>query len=78
MKLSMRSAKAGVLAAGLVLSVGAGAAGDAEDDASCCYPGSVIYYDEGGAVVGVRMYGCGDPGWGVVTLRARTVNGCIM
>lgn len=77
MKISIRNARPLLLVACLAMSVGAATATDAEDDA-CCYPGSVIYYDEAGAVVGVRMYGCGDPGWGVVTRRSRTLNGCIM
>lgn len=78
MRISTRSVRLAVLAAFLTLSMGAGAATESADQANCCYPGSVIYYDEAGAVVGVRMYGCGDPGWGVVTSRARAVNGCIM
>lgn len=62
----------------LAVALGAGTANGSEDVTDCCYPGSVIYYDEAGTVVGVRMYGCGDPGWGIVTRRARAVNGCVM
>ena len=78
MDISMRHLKCAALAACLVVGLGAAAAAGAEEEANCCYPGSVIYYDEAGAVVGVRMFGCGDPGWGVVTRRSRTVNGCVM
>ncbi|MGQ4659543.1 DUF6289 family protein [Lysobacter sp. F6437] len=39
---------------------------------------SVVYYDDAGNVVGVRMWGCGDPGWGEVTLRSKYYPGCIM
>lgn len=78
MDVSMRRVKQGLLAMCVVVSLGTVAAAGADDEANCCYPGSVIYYDEVGAVVGVRMYGCGDPGWGVVTRRSRAVNGCIM
>ncbi len=78
MVVSMRSLKYAMLGACLVAGLGVAAGASAEDEANCCYPGSVIYYDEAGAVVGMRMYGCGDPGWGVVTPRSRAVNGCIM
>ncbi|WP_238346165.1 DUF6289 family protein [Luteimonas saliphila] len=78
MRISTRSVRLAVLATFLTLSLGVGAATETGGEANCCYPGSVIYYDEAGAVVGVRMYGCGDPGWGVVTPRARAVDGCIM
>jgi len=78
MKISMRGMRLAMLAAFLTASIGAGAAVESESGANCCYPGSVIYYDEAGAIVGLRMYGCGDPGWGIVTPRARAVNGCIM
>ena len=79
MNVRMRKLKYAMLASCLVVSLGAAATAGADDaDASCCYPGSVIYYDEAGAVVGVRMFGCGDPGWGVTTPRSRTVNGCVM
>lgn len=39
---------------------------------------SVVYYNDAGGVVGVRMGGCGDPGWGEVTLNSRYYVGCIM
>ncbi|WP_434947149.1 DUF6289 family protein [Luteimonas sp. SDU82] len=78
MDVSMRRVKHALLAACVVVSLGATATAGADEEANCCYPGSVIYYDEVGAVVGVRMYGCGDPGWGVVTRRSRAVNGCVM
>ena len=39
---------------------------------------SVVYYDDAGKVVGVRMWGCGDPGWGEATLRSKYYPGCIM
>jgi len=78
MNVPLRKLKYALLASALVVSLGAAATAGADDEANCCYPGSVIYYDEAGAVVGVRMYGCGDPGWGVVTRRSRAVNGCIM
>ncbi|MFC3659638.1 DUF6289 family protein [Luteimonas notoginsengisoli] len=35
-------------------------------------------HDDAGTVVGLRMWGCGDPGWGVVTSNSRAYNGCIM
>ena len=78
MGISMRRVKHVLLAAGMAVSLGAVSTAGADDEANCCYPGSVIYYDEVGAVVGVRMYGCGDPGWGVVTRHSRVLNGCIM
>jgi len=78
MDVSMRRVKHALLAACMAVSLGAMATAGADDEANCCYPGSVIYYDEVGAVVGVRMYGCGDAGWGVVTRHSRAVNGCIM
>ena len=64
-------------ALGAVMAVAASAAGAKGGD-GCCYPGSVVYYDDAGAVVGLRMWGCGDPGWGEVTSNSRTYNGCIM
>ena len=78
MDVSKRNLKYALLGACLATGLGVAAAAGADDGTDCCYPGSVIYYDEAGSVVGVRMYGCGDPGWGVVTSRSRAVNGCIM
>ncbi|MGJ4729280.1 DUF6289 family protein [Luteimonas sp. SDU101] len=78
MAMSKRKVKHVLLGACLAAGLAVAAAAGAEEDAACCYPGSVIYYDESGSVVGVRMYGCGDPGWGVVTRRSRAVDGCIM
>ncbi len=75
MKVSMSHAKLIVLGAFLAISASTGAATNA---ANCCYPGSVVYYDGAGTVVGVRMFGCGDPGWGIVTSNSKTYNGCIM
>ncbi len=75
MKISMRSVR--LVALGAFLAIAASAAG-AKADADCCYPGSVVYYDDAGTIVGVRMWGCGDPGWGVVTTRSKAYNGCIM
>jgi hypothetical protein len=75
MKIPMRNIR--LIALGAFLAIGASAAG-AKGDAGCCYPGSVVYYDGAGAVVGVRMFGCGDPGWGIVTSRSKAYNGCIM
>ncbi|MDN3628042.1 DUF6289 family protein [Luteimonas soli] len=75
MKISMRNLR--LVALGAVLAISASAA-VADDAANCCYPGSVVYYDEADTIVGVRMFGCGDPGWGVVTSRSKTYNGCIM
>ncbi|WP_242111590.1 DUF6289 family protein [Luteimonas aquatica] len=70
----MQGIKMIVLGALLAVSAGTGAAARVD----CCYPGTVVYYDDAGTVVGVRMYGCGDPGWGIVTLRSKAYNGCIM
>lgn len=78
MKTTMRSLRLPALAAFLAVALGTGAATGSEEGTDCCYPGSVIYYDEAGTVVGVRMYGCGDPGWGIVTNRSRVLNGCVM
>lgn len=39
---------------------------------------SVVYYNDSGDVVGVRMSGCGDPGWGEVTTNSRYYSGCVM
>lgn len=75
MKISMPRVR--LLALGAFLAVSA-STGAATTDAGCCYPGSVIYYDQSNNVVGVRMYGCGDPGWGIVTNRSKTYNGCVM
>ena len=66
-----------LVALGAIIAVAASTAG-AKADAGCCYPGSVVYYDDAGTVVGLRMWGCGDPGWGVVTSNSRAYNGCIM
>jgi len=77
MKIQMRK-NIRLLALGAVLAVAASAAaakGDADD---CCNPGTVVYYDDAGSVVGVRMWGCGDPGWGEVTSHSKAFNGCIM
>ena len=74
----MPNLKCAALAACRVVGLGAAAAAGAEEEAGCCYPGPVVHYDEAGGVIGVRMFGCGDPGWGVVTRRSRTVNGCVM
>jgi len=75
MKISMRNLR--LVALGAFLAIAASAA-TAKSDAGCCYPGSVVYYDDAGTVVGMRMWGCGDPGWGVVTSRSKAYNGCIM
>jgi len=66
-----------LVALGAVLAVAASAAA-AKGDADCCYPGTVVYYDDAGTVVGVRMWGCGDPGWGEVTSHSKAFNGCAM
>lgn len=39
---------------------------------------SVVYYDAAGNVVGVRMWGCGDPGWGETSTRSKYYPGCVM
>lgn len=75
MKISMRSVR--LVALGAVMAIAASTAG-AKGDAGCCYPGSMVYYDDAGTVVGLRMWGCGDPGWGVVTSRSKIYNGCMM
>ena len=79
-KITIRRTKLLVAVAVLVLGAGTGATAATVTDATeaCCYPGSVMYYDNAGTLVGVRMFGCGDPGWGITTRRSRTVNGCVM
>ena len=42
------------------------------------WPGTHVHCDHAGNVVGVRMFGCGDPGWGIVTSKSKAYNGCIM
>jgi len=75
MKISMRNMR--LVALGAFMAIAATAAG-AKGDAGCCYPGSIVYYDDAGTVVGVRMWGCGDPGWGEVTSNSKIYNSCIM
>ncbi|MGO1070366.1 DUF6289 family protein [Lysobacter sp. CA199] len=70
----MRNIKLIVLGTLLAISASTGAA----TSSSGCYC-SVVYYDSAGTVVGVRQpAGCGDPGWGVETLKSKAYVGCIM
>ena len=78
MKIPMQHVRLAALGILLAFAGASGAAATAGSNGACCYPGSVVYYNDAGQVVGVRMYGCGDPGWGVTTSRSRTYNGCIM
>jgi hypothetical protein len=72
--MTMRNIKLIVLGALLAASAGTGAA----TSSAGCYC-SVVYYDAAGTVVGIRQpAGCGDPGWGIVTIRSKAYAGCIM
>jgi len=75
MKQSMRCARWLALGCFLVLS---GMAMSTSAGVGAIPSASVVYYDDAGNVVGVRMWGCGDPGWGEVTLRSKYYPGCIM
>ncbi len=77
MKLSMQQIRLFALATALALGTGGAATAD-ESTQGCCYPGTIYYYDAAGALVGMRLPGCGDPGWGIVTLRSRAIPGCAM
>ena len=78
MRHSMRAVRLFALAAVIAIGAGTGAATANDSGQACCYPGAVLYYDAAGELVGVRQFGCGDPGWGITTTRSRAVNGCVM
>jgi len=75
MKQRFRSVR--FLALGCLLALG-GLAMNSSAEVNAIPSSSVVYYDDSGNVVGVRMWGCGDPGWGETTTRSRYYPGCIM
>ena len=75
MKQRFRSVR--FLALGCLLALG-GLAMNSSAEVNAIPSSSVVYYDDSGNVVGVRMWGCGDSGWGETTTRSRYYPGCIM
>jgi len=66
-----------LIALGVLLAASA-STGAATQSAQGCFC-STIYYNDAGAVVGVRQpASCGDTGYGEVTKKYKVVAGCVM
>lgn len=66
-----------LIALGALLAAASASTGAATQSQGCFC--STIYYNDAGAVVGVRQpASCGDTGYGEVTRNYKVVAGCVM
>lgn len=78
MKQSMRGTRFLVVGTVLALSAGFIAASSATEGARPPpIQRSIVYYDDAGAVAGVRRLNCKQADWGVVTDHSQVFPGCV-
>lgn len=78
MKQAMRSTRLLALGGLFALSAGFVAATGARESAKPPpIQRSIVYYDDAGAVVGVRRLNCDEPDWGIVTDHQQNFPGCV-